>query len=560
MKRLKTYLFALLPLAFITFSCDEEDILVQEQLDNNPLPGAETGDGGVLDLSNYISLGNSITAGFMDNALYTNGQNHSFPNLLATQFAIQGVGGGSFNQPDINSANGYSSAGPDNNPGTSDDLGRFELSLAQQRPVPTQGEFFGPYGGDKSELNNFGVPGMKITDATNPGFANPYYLRFASNPGTSTVLGDALSTSPTFFSYWLGNNDILGYAVAGGVDESSITSQPNFQSALEQSLGALVQSGAEGVVMTLPPFVLLPYFRAVKWNAITLDQATADQLNAGLGSVNQVLEGMVEANLITQADYDEREISYSAGANPILAHDTELEDLGPKFDLLLLLNRISAAQREQLRPYEQSRPLRNGELPLLTAGSLLGTEADGDNSANTPTTTIGAVIPLGYNLLNPSNSDGDGLFLNIEEFETVVEMTATYNATIAGVVAGINAQANGSITLVDVQPAFADAFGLSPALANALFDPSNGANPALAAFADAAEARADGTLGIMIEGHNLQPDFAPNGIFSTDGIHPNPRGHAIIANLIIEALNNQKGADIPMVNVTALRGILARDF
>ena len=146
-------------------------------------------------------------------------------------------------------------------------------------------------------------------------------------------------------------------------------------------------------------------------------------------------------------------------------------------------------------------------------------------------------------------------------------MTATYNATIAGVVAGINAQANGSITLVDVQPAFADAFGLSPALANALFDPSNGTNPALAAFAAAAQERADGTdadpnpgLGINIEGHNLQPDFRPNGIFSTDGIHPNPRGHAIIANLIIEALNNQKGADIPMVNVTALRGILARDF
>ena len=548
MKRLKTYLFALLPLAFITFSCDEEDILVQEQLDNNPLPGAETGDGGVLDLSNYISLGNSITAGFMDNALYTNGQNHSFPNLLATQFAIQGVGGGSFNQPDINSANGFSGGSGTNI------LGRYELSLAQQRPVPTVGEAIGDFGGNKSELNNFGVPGMKITDATNPGFANPYYLRFASNPGTSTVLGDALSTTPTFFSYWLGNNDILGYAVAGGVDESSITSQPNFQSALEQSLGALVQSGAEGVVMTLPPFVLLPYFRAVPYNAIPMDdQAVVDQLNDGFDGLNRALDGLVQLSAVvptlnvTQAEADARKVEYALGANPILMEDDALVDYdrpGGEFDMLLAFNQINAAERQALAPYGQSRPATAQDLPVLTSATVLGTPVGGSATA-----LVGITVPA-Y----------DNLILSVSEFETVVEMTATYNATIAGVVAGINAQANGSITLVDVQPAFADAFGLSPALANALFDPSNGANPALAAFADAAEARADGTLGIMIEGHNLQPDFAPNGIFSTDGIHPNPRGHAIIANLIIEALNNQKGADIPMVNVTALRGILARDF
>lgn len=555
MKRIKTYLFALLPLAFITFSCDEEDILVQEQLDNNPLPGAETGDSGVLDLSNYVSLGNSITAGFMDNALYTDGQNHSFPNLLAGQFAIDGVGGGAFNQPDINSANGYSSAGADNTPGTADDLGRFELSLALLRPVPTQGELFGPFGGDKSTLNNFGVPGMKITQATAPGLAsNPYYARFATNPGTSTVLGDALATSPTFFSYWLGNNDILGYAVAGGVDASSITSQGDFQTALEQSLGALVQSGAQGVVMTLPPFVLLPYFRAVPYNAIPMtDQATVDQLNAGFAGLNQALDGLVQLSAVlpnvnvTQAEADARKVSYSLGANPILMEDDALVDYdrpGGEFDILLATNQITAAQRQALAPYGQSRPATAQDLPVLTSATVLGTPVGGSATA-----LVGVTVPA-Y----------DNLILSVSEFQTVVGMTATYNATIAGVVQGINTQANGSITLVDVQPAFADAFGLSTGLANALFDPSNGANPALAAFAAAAAARADGTLGIEVEGHNLQPDFSPNGIFSTDGVHPNPRGHAIIANLIIDALNASKGASIPRVGVTALRGILATDL
>lgn len=548
MKRIRTYLFALIPLAF-ALSCDEEDALIQQQLDDNPLPSGQTGDPGVLDLSQYVAIGNSLTAGYMDNALYTDGQNHSFPKLLANQFAIEGVGGGAFNQPDIASANGYSGTDGTNI------YGRYELSLAQQRPVPTIGEVPTPFTGDKSALNNFGVPGMKITQALSPGLAsNGLYARFATNPGTSTVLGDALATSPTFFTYWLGSNDILGYGVSGGVDPSTITSQADFQSALEQSLGALVQSGAQGVVLTLPPFVLLPYFRAVPYNAIPMtDQAQVDQLNAGFAGLNAALDGLVQLSAVlpnvnvTQAEADARKVSYALGANPILMEDDALVDYdraGGEFDILLATNQITPAQRQALAPYGQSRPATSSDLPVLTAATTLGTTVGGSATA-----ILGVTVPA-Y----------DNMILSVSEFQTVVGMTATYNATIAGVVQGINAQANGSITLVDVQPSFADLFGLSPALATALFDPSNGANPALAAFAAAAAARADGSLGIEVEGHLLRPDFAPNGVFSTDGVHPNPRGHAIIANLIIDAMNASKGAAIPKVNVTALRGILATDL
>ena len=540
MKRIRTYLFALIPAALLTFSCDEEDLLVQENLDNNPLPEVQTGDGGVLDLSNYVAIGNSITAGFMDNALYTDGQNHSFPKLLATQFATQGVGGGSFNQPDINSANGYSGMSGTNI------LGRYELSLALQRPVPTVGEVFGAYTGNKSELNNFGVPGMRVVDATSPGLAaNPYYARMATNPGTSTVLGDALATSPSFFTYWLGNNDILGYAVGGGANEASITSQANFQTALQQSLGALVQSGAEGVVLTLPPFILLPYFRAVPYNAIPMtDPATVSLLNSNFAQVNGVFDLLASQSLITQTDANRRKVQYQLGANPILMHDDALTDLGPIWDQLVSLNLMSAGQRASLEPYRQSRPATSSDLPTLTSATSLGTTVGGN-----PLAIIGVTVPA-----------ADNLILSASEVQTVVGMTATYNATIAGVVQGINAQSNGSITLVDVQPSFADLFGLSPALATAIFDPSNGTNPALAAMAAAAAARADGVLGIEVEGHLLRPDFAPNGVFSTDGVHPNPRGHGIIANVIIDALNASRGADIPRVNVTALRGIIATDL
>ena len=54
-------------------------------------------DAGDADFSNYVSLGNSLTAGYADGALYMSGQEDSYPNIMAEQFGF--VGGGDFTQP-----------------------------------------------------------------------------------------------------------------------------------------------------------------------------------------------------------------------------------------------------------------------------------------------------------------------------------------------------------------------------------------------------------------------------------------------------------------------------
>lgn len=553
MKKLNKYLLSLMVASLAFTACDEEDEILAKQEAENPIPPAFVGDPGALDFTNYVALGNSITAGLMDGALYTEGQVYSFPNLLAAQLMANGVNGGEFNQPDANSANGYSGPGPDGNPNTEDDLGRFELSLSQQKPVPTAGEAPTAYTGDKAALNNFGVPGMRVVDVNTPALAsNPYYARFATNPGVSTVLGDALATSPSFFTYWLGNNDILGYAVGGGVNPASITSQGDFQQALTESLGGLVQSGAQGAVMTLPLFVTLPYFNAVPHNAIALDAATVTQLNAAFNGYNEALAGLVQLTNsglvpglnVTQADADQRSVVHVAGSNPILMNDDDLTNYsrpGGEFDILMGLGFITPQQRQALEPYGQTRFATSNDRPVLTSATVLGTPFMGNTNA-----VIGVSWPA-----------ADQWILSAAEAQIVVGTRATYNAIIATVVAGINQQAGAEvITLVDVQPSFADIAGLDPATASFLVDPNSG-NPFLQAMAVNAAAAADSELGIEVDGVNLAPDFSPNGIYSTDGIHPNPRGHAIIANVIIDALNTQKSSIIPSVDVLFLRGIIA---
>lgn len=542
MKNLKIYLFAILALTFVVQSCDEDVKLLEQLEEENPLPGAVTGTPGTFNFSKYVSVGNSLTAGFMDNALYTSGQDNSFPNLLAQQFRISGVGGGEFNQPDINSANGRSGVNP-----AGGFFGRFELSLSLLRPVPTVGENVTAFAGDKSALNNFGVPGMRLVDVADPGLAarNGLYARFATQPGVSTVLGEALQAAPTFFSFWLGNNDILGYAAGGGANEALITDATSFQASLTQALGGLTQSGAQGVVMTIPQIVLTPFFRAVPYNSIPMtDQNTVDALNNAFAGLNAALDGLAANMLLTVEQANARKVSYALGANPILMFDDALTDIGPLFDILVGAGAISAAQRAALEPYRQSRPATANDLPTLTAATSLGQPLV-VGGVPQPTAVIGVSYPA-----------PDNLILSASEVQTVVGTRATYNATIAGVVAGINQAAGAEvITIIDVQPTFADIFGLDAATAQFLVDPTNGANPALAAMGAAAAAAADGVLGINVGGVNLAPDFSPNGVFSTDGVHPNPRGYGIVANLIIDALN-AKGASIPRVNVLALRGVL----
>jgi len=63
--------------------------------DGTPSAGDE------LNLSTYVAIGDSLTAGFADNTVYLDGQINSYPNIIAGAFADAG-GGEEFTQPLVN--------------------------------------------------------------------------------------------------------------------------------------------------------------------------------------------------------------------------------------------------------------------------------------------------------------------------------------------------------------------------------------------------------------------------------------------------------------------------
>lgn len=519
----KKIVVALIFAGLAVAGCDSEyDSLVDANADRNPIPDTEVeATQGEADFTNYVAIGNSLTAGFMDGALYNTGQSFSMAALISAQFEATGAPS-TFNQPDINSVNGFNTLA---NTGNGQVLGRFKLDTSIPGPSPTvNGDPIEPYTGETSSLNNFGVPGIQLAqlltpDTGNPSSPafNPFYARFASAPGTSTILEDVISADPTFFTLWIGNNDVLGYASGGADNPGLLTDRNDFENRFQAVIGSLMQqTEAKGVVGNIPPILGVPYFRAVGYDVIEFDesdQATVDQLNAAFSGFNQVLDGIVQFPGHPQADANRRKVEYSLGSNPILIHDPNLENIEQKMRQLAAVNPdLSNDDVDRLLPFVQARPIQEGELVLFPAASVLGTLADPGN----PTSVVGVAVPL-----------ENRYTLTFEQLAEVEGQRQAFNQAISSVVeANENSQRLALYDTNESVSAFSDIFGL------------------------------DGSVpGITVDGVDLAPDFSPNGVFSTDGVHPNARGNAILANEFLRVIEAEFNAAIPKIDVLSFPAV-----
>lgn len=349
---------------------------------------------GTADFSKYVALGDSFAAGYSDGALFKKGQENSYPNLLAQQFAA--AGGGVFTSPFMAADNvGGFSAG-----GVQVVSQRLYLESSSGSPTPTLVP--GVSANTLTErltgsFNNMGIPGAKSFHLLFNGYAplNPYFKRMASSL-TATVLGDALAQNPTFFSLWIGGNDELGYATNGGdATLDQLTPTANFTAAYNALATQLAANGRKGVVANLPYVTALPYFTAVPFNAVPLNAATATQLNSGYAQYNGGLALAQNAGLITAAERTRRTITFSAGQNAVVMVDSYLTNLSAL----------------GLPSYRQAT---SADLLVLPSRSIIGTTVGGN-----PAQVNGVSVPL-----------EDKWVLSSDEVAEVKAATDSYNLVI----------------------------------------------------------------------------------------------------------------------------------
>ena len=381
---------------------------------------------------------------------------------------------------------------------------------ASPSPVPVEGQGSTEISNKLSgSYNNMGVPGAKSYELLAPGYgsvsgvamgtANPYFARFSSSE-TATVIGDAAAQGATFFTLWAGANDILIYATGGGT--------------------GVDQAG------NLDPST---YSR----NDITDPNVFAGALDAMLQAMTANGAGGAIANLpdVTDIPYfttvphnpiplDEATAAFLNSAEAYGAYNAGLAQL-QQLNLItqeeLEKRTITFAAGEgnavviidedltNLTAFNPAlinmRQATEEDLMVLTSRSFIGTLADPNN----PTSINGVAVPL-----------ADQWVLTPEEQATVETALNSYNQTIAGLAAAYDL-------------AFVDA--------NALLN----------------QLKTDGFQ--QADGSVVDATFATGGGFSLDGVHPAPRGYAIIANAFIEAINTKYNSNLPGVNPLDYTGL-----
>ena len=493
--------FKWLLLVSLTFvACNNNDeTIVSNSSDGLPLTA------GTADFSNYVALGDSFAAGYSDGALFIEGQNGAYPNILAQQFSL--VGGGAFTTP-LMADNvggllfgGTQVAGP-----------RLYFNGA---PSPVTGIPTTEITNHLSGLfNNMGVPGAKSYHLIAPGYGNPmgvianpptaspYFSRFASS-ATSTVLGDALSQNPTFFSLWIGGNDELGYATAGGdATVNPLTPTATFDGVYNSIISQLTTGGRKGVIANLPYVTTLPYFYVIKYNQLTQANLAVSGVSQ-VGALNAQLYGPLHNALAYLGQGDRINLLSTTGNNPMLMKDETLVNLSAQLTQVLIgggLNPQTAGAFGAI--FGQARQTKSTDLICLSASSRIGqaptTTLDGVTSPSPSLNQLGVTYPM-----------PDRYILLPTEVEEIKSYTDAYNTTIETA---------------------AEANGLAIFNAKAIMDQLT-------------------TTGVTANGYTLTSTYATGGAFSLDGVHPSPRGYALIANKFMEAINAKYGSNLKGVSL-----------
>ncbi|MEP2278227.1 G-D-S-L family lipolytic protein [Maribacter sp.] len=522
MKNLK-YLYISLGILAFTSCNDPEDVDLEPEVMAEELPALTAGS---ADFSNYVSLGNSLTAGFTDGALFQAGQTLSLPNLLSQKFSL--AGGGTFTQPLTNdNIGGLALAGTE--------IQSPRLVFGGAGPVPLESVI-----GDVTvttdialnnptgPFNNLGVPGAKSFHLLAPGYgnignvqlglANPYFVRMTGTTPDISVLEMAVSQAPSFFSLWIGNNDVLGYATTGGDGTDPITPVSGAPGqGFDGSYGALIATltagGAQGVVANIPNVTDVPHFTTVPHNPLDpTDESFGAQiatLNGIFGQLNQVYAFL---------GVPERSIEFSeTQASEVIIKDEELTDLSAQIAAVLGGSPTFPAFVQSFGLPVEAAPLVAGLL-----GSVYGQsrEATADDLFVLPSSTVigtvnvesvGALMAAGLPQALAGQFSVEGITLPLEdkwvlipeEQQEIAVATEAFNQIIA---------------------ATASQAGLALVDANTLLNQlANG--------------------GITSGDFTLQSNLVTGGAFSLDGIHPTARGYALLANEFMIAIDATYGSN-----------------
>ncbi|MEF8865200.1 MAG: SGNH/GDSL hydrolase family protein [Salinibacter sp.] len=230
--RLRTVVLLLLASSLL-LACNDDTLTPQRQSNQDAL------------FDRYVSIGNSITAGFLSGGISQQTQMAAYPVLLSrqmgTEFSVPLLRSPGCPPPLVSFFNDQGVPDPQRPPNA-------PACAFRERTPPLV-------------TNNVAVPSATVLDV----ITNDVSQGASPNALTQFLLGDrtqievAREANPTFATVWIGNNDVLGPAVNGTAD---VTPPSEFESQYATILDSLA-SGSNlqgGVLVGVANVAFTPFF------------------------------------------------------------------------------------------------------------------------------------------------------------------------------------------------------------------------------------------------------------------------------------------------------------
>lgn len=251
MKVINKYIISLSLIALLAFNAcrDKSDLTAP------PLPST-----GNVSFAHFVTMGNSITAGYQSGSLYQSAQEYAYGNQIAKLVGatyVQQL----FSDPGTPGRmefGGFTTTG-------------ITIKYNTGSGLPLNSTYAAPF-------NNLGIPGAILYDiidetdfaAKSTARGNPLFSAILRSSALGkSVIKQALAQSPTLITLWIGNNDVLGYATSGGTTGTDAatgklpTDVPTFTYLYSVVASQLAASGAKVVLATIPSISAIPFFNTI---------------------------------------------------------------------------------------------------------------------------------------------------------------------------------------------------------------------------------------------------------------------------------------------------------
>jgi lysophospholipase L1-like esterase len=201
-----------------------------------------------ISFSSYVSIGDSLAAGYESGSLVKTHQVNSVPALLARQAGVSGFQMPLISEPGIPTESTLVSVSP-------------SIVIAPKstsRGTPENLSLSRPY-------NNLAVPGATLGDALTKITDGGSGMHDLILRGLGPQIAQTVAQRPSFVTLWIGNNDVLRAAIAGrAIDNVTLTPAATFRTQYQQLVDTLrSQTSAKIVAANLPDVTSIPFVTTV---------------------------------------------------------------------------------------------------------------------------------------------------------------------------------------------------------------------------------------------------------------------------------------------------------